>query len=289
MSEKQLFEVFSPKSCEVAAVPTIFKTAITSNVSLVRRSSPWVTAKCKLGGRISGSKGGIICRDLPRCGWKFEKPVDAFTVFMIVNLIHSRAHTQPICCLLTWKWRGWLIILFVCSLVLSVYGWYAVDICNLTPHKVFNAFQNWDIKSLSLSDTIVKGRLFSQYQSLKKRMAKSSAAISIHVGRNQMSAPKRSVMDKMQLKPESSFQGLMKFIMMDWPWVSGIGNGCKGLGVFVVLDLFLWHSSHTLFPNPASCLANSKSHARWNMLCQPQNDPRCDTQDETNFHEYLPL
>ena len=28
MSEKQLFEVFSPKSCEVAAVPTILKTAI---------------------------------------------------------------------------------------------------------------------------------------------------------------------------------------------------------------------------------------------------------------------
>ena len=29
MSEKQLFEVFSPKSCEVVAVPTILKTAIT--------------------------------------------------------------------------------------------------------------------------------------------------------------------------------------------------------------------------------------------------------------------
>ena len=29
MGEKQLFEVFSPKSCEVAAVPTILQTAIT--------------------------------------------------------------------------------------------------------------------------------------------------------------------------------------------------------------------------------------------------------------------
>ena len=32
MSEKQLFEVFSPKSCEVAAVPIILKTAISSNL-----------------------------------------------------------------------------------------------------------------------------------------------------------------------------------------------------------------------------------------------------------------
>ena len=31
MSEKQWFEVFSPKSCEVMAVPTILKMAITSD------------------------------------------------------------------------------------------------------------------------------------------------------------------------------------------------------------------------------------------------------------------
>ena len=45
MREKQLFEVFSPKSCEVAAVPTILKTAIILGEDLSKIED----IKCQLG------------------------------------------------------------------------------------------------------------------------------------------------------------------------------------------------------------------------------------------------
>ena len=61
----------------------------------------------------------------------------------------------------------------------------------------------------------LKGRPFSEYQLSKKRMANSSAVILVHMGRIQMSAPGQSVMDKIQLKLESSFKGPKKSIVMD--------------------------------------------------------------------------
>ena len=68
--------------------------------------------------------------------------------------------------------------------------------------------------------------------------------ISAQVGTIQISAPMWSVIDKMQLNPESSFSGPMKSIAMDFPQPSSTGRGCKGPGVLVVEDLFHWHGLH---------------------------------------------
>ena len=197
-------------------------------------SSAWAAVDHKLRGRLSGTKGGITWGDLLRCSWKFKKPIDVFTVFMIANLICGSTYTQPFCWQSTWNWRHWLI---VHSLAPSVWGWCTVDIFNLTPHKVFNAFQIWDMNNLSLSETIFSGKLFPHYQLSKNKTAKSSAVMSTHVGRMWMSAPKQSVMDRIQLYPESSFNGPMKSTAIDWPWSLGTGNGCKGPGNLVVLTL----------------------------------------------------
>ena len=57
-----------------------------------------------------------------------------------------------------------------------------MDIFNFTLQRACSAFQNCDMKSLYLSETRSKGNLFSQYQLSKKRVAKLSAVMSIHVG-----------------------------------------------------------------------------------------------------------
>jgi hypothetical protein len=49
------------------------------------------------GGKMSGTIGGIKRRDHLRCSWKLEKLVEALSVFMIANLMHGKARTQPFC------------------------------------------------------------------------------------------------------------------------------------------------------------------------------------------------
>ena len=179
-----------------------------------------------------------------RCSWKFKNPVDALTMFIIANWMHGKAHTQPHCCLPTWKCSTWLIILFIHSLEPSVWGWYTVDIFSFTPQRECKAFQKWDINNLSLSEIMSKGNPFSQYQWSKNKIARSSVVMSTWMGTIRILAPMQSVIDKIQLNPESSFSGLMKSIVMDFPWPYGTGRGCKGPGVLDVEILFYWHGSH---------------------------------------------
>ena len=88
-----------------------------------------------------------------------------------------------------------------------------------------------------------KGRLFLQYQCLKKIDASASADISVHVGIIHMSDPSWSIIVKMQLKPSSSGSGPIKSIATDVPQSSGTGNGCNGPFSFDVNDLLHWQST----------------------------------------------
>ena len=87
-----------------------------------------------------------------------------------------------------------------------------VDIFSYTPVSQCSTFQNLDTKSLSLSETISVGNLFSQYHSLKKRDAKCSAVISVCVGMILISLPKQSVNVTIQFFPSSSGKGPIKLI-----------------------------------------------------------------------------
>ena len=57
----------------------------------------------------------------------------------------------------------------------SVLGWYAEDSFSLIPVRACEAFQNLEVNSLSQSETMSRGRLFSQYQLSKNMTARSSA------------------------------------------------------------------------------------------------------------------
>ena len=83
--------------------------------------------------------------------------------------------------------------MFVRSLAPSVSGWYALDIFRFTLVSLCKAFQNWDTKSLSRLETMSSGRPFSQYHSLKKICASSSAVSVVFVGTMRMSEPDLSV------------------------------------------------------------------------------------------------
>ena len=48
-------------------------------------------------GKSVGIMGGIRWGEQLRCSWKFEKSVEAFTVFIMVKQRHGRAQTQPFC------------------------------------------------------------------------------------------------------------------------------------------------------------------------------------------------
>ena len=105
------------------------------------------------------------------------------------------------------------------------------------------AFQNLDTNSLLRLETMFSGKPFSQYQLSKNKIAKSSAEMSVWVGTILTLAPKRSVMERIQLNPKSSLSGPMKSIAIDWPCSSRTGRGCNGPGGLVVGDLFHWQSA----------------------------------------------
>ena len=73
-------------------------------------------------GREVGIIGGIRWGEHPRCRWKLEHPVEALMVFIMQNSIWGRGQTQPFWLHWTWKQINWSIVLFVCSLELSVWG-----------------------------------------------------------------------------------------------------------------------------------------------------------------------
>src|ERR1700678_3090603 len=96
----------------------------------------------------------------------------------------------------------------------------------LTPVRIIRCVQNLEIKSLSRSEKISKGKPFSQYHSLKKIDANSSAVRVVLVGIIRMSDLVRwSVIDRIQLKPMSRGRGPMKSIEIELHLSSGMGRG----------------------------------------------------------------
>jgi hypothetical protein len=81
------------------------------------------------------------------------------------------------------------------------------------------------MKSLSQSETILEGKLFSQYHLSKKILASLSAMSEQVVGIIQMSEPNLSVMVSMQSYPLSLGSRLMKSIAMASHHLSGTGSG----------------------------------------------------------------
>ena len=94
------------------------------------------------------------------------------------------------------------------------------------------------MKSLSRSETISKGKPFSQYH-LWKNISASCSAVSVEtVGMIWMSDPSRSVKVIIVSNPESLGSGPMKSIATESQRASGIGSGWRGPVGRVVLDLF---------------------------------------------------
>ena len=190
-----------------------------------------------------GNIGGSIRAGLPKRSWNGMNPVDALIVFINLNRTVGSAWTQPFWSHSTANRMHWITILFVRLLAPSVSGWYAVDIFSFIPVSLCNSFQKWDRKSLSRSDTISRGRPFSQYQCLKNRCAISSAVNVVVVGMMRILDPRWSVNVMMLLWPPSGGNGPMKSIATESQWLSGMGSGCSGPIGFDVFDLFHWHSA----------------------------------------------
>ncbi len=86
-----------------------------------------------------------------------------------------------------WYLTAWLTVLLECSDMPLVSGWKDKDRLRCTPVSLCNACQNLEMNSLSQSETISKGSLFSQYQLSENIVASFSAVISVHVGISLMS------------------------------------------------------------------------------------------------------
>jgi hypothetical protein len=117
------------------------------------------------------------------------------------------------------------MVLFVCLLEPSVSRWYEVDIQRQIPLSLHNVHQNFATKTLSQSQTMFSGSLFSQNQWLKKSLAASSDISIVFVGTICMSDPKASVIDMMQLYLLSSDSGPIKLIATCSLHLSGMGKG----------------------------------------------------------------
>ena len=93
------------------------------------------------------------------------------------------------------------------------------------PVRVWRDFQNWDMKSLSRSDTMFKGSPLIQYHFSKKSSASFSAVRVETVGIIWISEPRRSVNVIMVSKPLSRGRGPMKSIATESQRASGMGRG----------------------------------------------------------------
>lgn len=139
-----------------------------------------------------GIKGEIKCGLHPIWSWKGMKPVVALMVFMMWKEICGRAQDYPCWFCLTWYRKHWFTVLFVCSLMPLVWGWYAVDNIGFTPVSLWSAFQNFEMNSLSLSETMSVGKLFLQYHLSKKNIGQL-LCINIHVCWHQLNVTSKVV------------------------------------------------------------------------------------------------
>src|ERR1700678_2843823 len=177
------------------------------------------------GSVAGGNKGGSIRGLRPKHNWKGLKPVELLTVFIIWKRTKGRDLAQPVWLRSPWKRRHCLIVLLLRSLAPLVCGWKDVESLCLTPVRIIRCVQNLEIKSLSWSETISKGKPFSQYHSLKKTEPNSSAGSVVLVGIIRMSELRRSVIDRIQSKPMSRGRGPMKSIEIESHLSSGMGRG----------------------------------------------------------------
>jgi len=138
--------------CEILALRRLSWASSTSI------SKHWITCHVSMSVMVAddlaGTRGGIILELWPKRNWKGIKPVNLFTVFIMSKWTQGSAWTQPSWFCSTWYHKAWLTVLFVCSLAPSVSGWYAVDSFNFMPVSLWRAIQNFDMKSLTLSETM---------------------------------------------------------------------------------------------------------------------------------------
>ena len=73
-----------------------------------------------------------------------------------------------------------------------VWGWYAIDNIGFTPVSLWSAFQNFEMNSLSLSETMSVGKLFLQYHLSKKNIGQL-LCINIHVCWHQLNVTSKVV------------------------------------------------------------------------------------------------
>ena len=107
-------------------------------------SSVFTLASCKFPSKAGGKQG-----DHPVLSMNDENSVDTLIVFMISKLTFSSAFAYSFWLHLRQYWRHCTTILFICSEVPSVSGWYAVETLCLMPVNFIRAFWNFEIKSLS--------------------------------------------------------------------------------------------------------------------------------------------
>src|SRR6202453_1394172 len=88
------------------------------------------------------------------------KPVDAFTVFMILKCTWGSARHHPFLFRSTWKRSAWIVVVLERSDAPSVSGWYDVNILCFIPESAIRCFQNLLSNSLSRSLTISFGHPF---------------------------------------------------------------------------------------------------------------------------------
>ena len=176
--------------------------------------------------------------------WNGLKPVAAFIMFIKSNWIFGKAFAHPNWSCSTVYQMHWMSVLLVHSLAPSVSGWWAKDIFSFTPVSLCKCFQKRARKSLSLSEIILSGRLFLQYQCVKNNSASCSAISVETVGISRMSEPRPSVMVRIMSKSPSFGKGPTKSIAMESQWPSGTGRGCRGPSGFEVWDLLHWQSAH---------------------------------------------
>ena len=144
---------------------------------------------------------------------------------MIWKHICVNVWTQPFWLCWMWYLIHRLIFFPLCSLDLSVLGWYVEDNFSLTPVSLCNTHQTFERKGLWLSETMSFHSPFSQYQWLKNKSVSSSAIIFVCVGITCTSEHSLSVMDSMQSKPLSSGSGPIKYMATLSPQLSRTCSG----------------------------------------------------------------
>lgn len=100
-----------------------------------------------------------------------------------------------------------------------------MDSLCLMPVRIMRCFQNFEMKSLSRSEIMSRGKPFSQYQFSKNNMAHASAVNVVWVGMIRTSELRRSVIVRMQSYPLSTGKGPTKSIEIESHRSSGTGKG----------------------------------------------------------------